>query len=104
MAVQVIFFKPRGSGFGQAPVVGEIRAREAVTIPNTTTATVRDGELVMVLNEETAAVLVAYGSTPDAAATAATAATSAGFPVAAGQVSAPIMATAGSKISVKDVP
>lgn len=104
MAVQVIFFKPAGMGRFDAPAVGEIRCREAVTIPNTTTATVQDGEYVVVLNEEAAAVLVAHGSTPSATATASTPATSAGFPVAAGQVGPAIRPATGAKINVADVP
>lgn len=104
MAVQVIFFTPRGIGSAHAPGVGEIRAREAVSIPGSTTATVQSGEAVVVLNEESAAVLVAHGTTPDATATASTAATSAGYPVPAGQVSPPILAATGAKINVKDVP
>lgn len=104
MAVTVTFFKPKGIGSVHAPGVGEIRARESVTIPGTTTATVQDGECVVVLNEESDAVLVAHGTTPDAAASPATSATSAGFPVATGEVSPPFIPAVGAKINIKDVP
>jgi hypothetical protein len=104
MTVQVIFFKAKGVGSVHSPGVGDITAREAVTIPATTSRAVADGEIVVVLNEETSAVLVAYGTTPDATATASTAATSAGYPVPAGLVSPPIVAPTGAKINVKDVP
>lgn len=104
MTVQVIFFTPRGIASAHAPGVGDIRAREAVTIPGTTTAVAQAGESVVVFNGETSGVLVAHGPTPDATATAATMATSAGFPVAAGQISVPIQPATGSKISVKAVP
>lgn len=104
MTVQVVFFRPQGIGSAHAPGVAGIRVREAVTIPGTTTATVRDGESVVVYNGETGAVFAAHGLTPNATATAATAATTAGFPIPAGQNSPPIQAATGAKINVKAVP
>lgn len=105
MTVQVIFFTPHGIGPTQHALgVGSVRAREAVTIPGTTTATVQSGEAVVVYNGETGGVLVAHGTTPDATATVETAVTSCGFPVAAGQGSTPIMANTGSKVNIKAIP
>ena len=104
MTVQVIFFTPQGIRNPAAPGVGRIRAREAVTIPGTTTTTVADGEAVMVYNGETGAVFAAYGSTPDATATAETSATSAGLPIPAGSLSDVLMPNTGAKINVKAVP
>jgi hypothetical protein len=104
MTVTVSFFKPTSPGAAGAAGVGFIRVRETIAIPGSTTATAEAGEYVVVLNEEASAVLVAHGTTPDAAAAAATSVTTAGFPVEAGAVSPPIVPATGSKINVKDVP
>lgn len=104
MTVQVVFFTPRGVNLSGQPGVGDVRLRETVTIPNTTTATVQLGEAVVVLNGETAPVFAAHGTTPNALATAQTALTTAGFPISTGQVSPPIMAAVGAKIHVAAVP
>lgn len=105
MTVTVCFFTPQGVGpTKDAPGVGYIRAREAITIPGSTTNTVQSGEAVIVFNGETSGVLAAHGTTPDATAATATATTTAGLPVGAGQSSAPIMAATGSKINIKAIP
>lgn len=104
MTVTVTFFTPKGVGSIDAPGVGDIRAREAVTIGSSTTNTVQDGEVVTVYNGETGAILIAHGSTPDAQAATATAATTAGFPVAAAGLSPPIRPLVGSKINAKVIP
>lgn len=86
-----------------APGIGAVRKREAVSAPGVTTATALAGEIIIVANEDGASVLVAIGANPDAAATTATNATSAGFVVPAGQLSSPFVANAGDKVSVKAV-
>jgi hypothetical protein len=55
---------------------------------------------VIIGNAETSMILVAFGTTPDAAATAETAATSAGVPLGAGAVMA-LMVKENDKISAK---
>jgi hypothetical protein len=102
LTVVVSFIKQASRG-SEASGVGKVRVRENITIPGTTTAKVEDGELVIVGNAETSMVAVAFGTTPDAAATASTSATSAGMPVAAGAVSYPIIPATGDKINVKVV-
>lgn len=103
MAVIVSFVRPKGVGSVNAPGIGSVRVRENVTVPGTTTATVQDGEIVIIGNNETTMVAVAHGTTPDAAAAASTSATSAGFPVAAGAVSDPFVPDTGAKINIKAV-
>lgn len=103
MVAHVIFFSPRGIGSIDAPGVGDVRIREAVTVPGTTTAAAKAGEVVMVLNADEAVVLVAHGKSPDAAATTMTPSTSAGFPVRAGDLSQAFLPADGAKINVKAV-
>jgi hypothetical protein len=102
MTVVVSFIKQAARG-SEASGVGQVRVRENIAIPGTTTATLQDGELVIVGNAETSMVAVAFGTTPDAAALAKTGATSAGMPVAAGALSYPIIPAVGDKINVKVV-
>lgn len=102
MTVVVSFIRQAARG-SEASGVGKVRVRENITIPGTTTATVQDGELVIVGNAESSMVAVAFGTTPDAAALASTSATSAGMPVPAGQMGFPIIPTTGDKINVKAV-
>ncbi len=101
MAAHVIFFSPRGVGSIDAPGVGDVRLREAVTVPGATTGVAKAGEVVMIANEDGATILVAHGKTPDAAATTSTPDTSAGFPVQGGSLSPPFLPAAGSKIDIK---
>lgn len=103
MTVVVSFIRPKGVGSVDAPGVGSIRIREDITIPGTTTATVEDGEVVIVGNGETSMVAVAHGITPDAAAAESTHETSAGYPVAAGTVSDPFVPDTGAKINIKAI-
>jgi hypothetical protein len=101
MSVIVTFCKAKGiRGSAQNPAVAEARVRETLALNNSTTATITDGEIVLVGNNESAMILAAFGSTPDAAATAETAQTSAGVPIGAGQVMA-LRPPAGTKINVK---
>lgn len=102
MTVVVSFIKQTARG-SEASGVGQVRIRENITVPGTTTATLLPGELVVVGNAETSMVAVAFGTTPDAAATLATGATSAGLPVPSGGLSYPIIPAFGDKINVKAV-
>lgn len=101
MTAHVLFLSPRGILTRDAPGVGNIRLREVVAPGGVSDAEAAEGEMLMVVNTGDAAVLFAYGSAPDAAALQQTNVSSAGFPVPAGQVSPPVMAQAGSKVSVK---
>lgn len=103
MAVIVSFFKPSGIGSAGAPTIGGCRVMESITVPGTTTATVQDGELVVIGNGESSMVLAAHGTTPDAQATAETSATTAGYPVGAGQLF-PTAPKVGDKINIKALP
>lgn len=100
MTVQVIFFEAKSMGSMDTPGVGAVRLREAVALDGVSTGVVRSGEAVMIFNSEGSAILAAHGSTPNAAATTATGATTAGVPIAADQalVLVPVI---DSKISVK---
>jgi hypothetical protein len=102
MTVYVSFCQPGSIGSIHAPGVGAIRVRESLTIPASTTATFADGELAIVFNGESAPVFIAFGTTPDAAATAASAVTTAGVVVAAGGW-LPIVGKAGDKINAKAI-
>jgi len=101
MTVTVSFVTPAINGSGPGVGIGRVRVKEVVTIPGTTTATALAGEFVLVGNGEATMSAVAFGSTPDAAATAETAATSAGYPVGAGQVSDPFIVKLGDKVNIK---
>lgn len=103
MTVIVSFITPAGIGSVDAPGIGACRIRENITIPGTTSASLLPGEIAIVGNAETAMVAIAFGTSPDAAATSASGSTSAGYPVPAGQNSDPIVAPAGSKINVKAI-
>ncbi len=104
MTVVVSFIQTKGVGSLSAPGIGRVRVRENLTIPATTSASVQDGEIVVVGNAEGSMVAVAFGTVPDGAATAESLpSTSAGYPVASGGVSDPFVPPVGSKINVKAV-
>lgn len=100
MSVIISFVTPKGIGSIHAPGIGTVRVREDESLDGTTTATVAEGEVVIVANNETSMIAVAFGTTPDADATAATAATSAGVAIPAGQ-SLALVPAEGDKINVK---
>lgn len=103
MSVLVSFMTPKATGIGPVTGIGDVRTTETLELGGTTTAQAAANEIVIVANEEAATILVAFGKTPDAAATTETSNTTAGFPVAAGQVSPPIITTKGDKIAVAAV-
>lgn len=103
MSAVVCFVKAVSGGAGTA-AAGRIRKKEVISVPSTSTITAEAGEFAIVMNTETSAILVAYGSTPDAQATTETAATSAGLGIPAGLDSALLgPLAAGDKVNVKTV-
>lgn len=103
MSAVVCFVKAVSGGAGSS-AAGVIRKKEVLTVPSTSTITAEAGEFAIVLNTETTAILVAYGSTPDAQAATATAATTAGLGVPSGLDSALLGPLAlGAKVDVKVV-
>lgn len=103
MAATVCFLSAVSAGGGGA-AAGAIRKKEVLTVPSTSTITADAGEYAIVLNTEETAILVAYGSTPDAQAATATAVTTAGLGVPAGLDSALLGPLAqGAKVNVKTV-
>lgn len=103
MSVVVSFIKPKGVGALGAPGIGSCRAKEVLSLTGTSTGASQEGEVIIVANNETTMILMAFGSVPDAQATAETTKTSAGIPIPAGQVGVTIAAPIGSKINVKTV-
>lgn len=103
MAVVVSFITSAGIGGGAAGV-GRVLAQERLTPPATTARAAQVGETVLIGNGEATFIAVAYGTTPDADATAENLpTTSAGFPVAAGQMGVPFAPGSGQKVNVKVV-
>jgi len=100
MTVSVSFMKPDGIGSINAPGLGRCRTRETITVPGTTTASLEAGEIALLCSGESAVVLAAAGTTPDAQATTATAATQAGVPVPP-NVFVPVVGKVGEKINIK---
>lgn len=103
MSAVVCFVTPRTAG-GGGTAAWRIRKKEVLTVPSTSTITADAGEYAIVLNTETSAILIAYGSTPDAQATAESSVTSAGLGVPSGLESALLGPLAlGDKVSAKTV-
>lgn len=100
----VVSFITSGAIGGNASGVGRVRAQERLAVGATTSTAALAGETVLVGNGETGMIAVAFGSAPDAAATAESGTTSAGFPVAAGTLGIPFSPGAGAKVNVKAVP
>jgi len=101
MSVVVSFLTPKGVGSVSSPGIGDVRVRETLALNGTTTAAANEGEVVIIGNTETSMVFAAFGTTPNAAASASTSATSAGFPIGAGQVTGAILLKKGDKVNVK---
>ncbi len=100
MPVKVSFMTPAYVGDKANLAIGACRICETLTVPATTTASAREGEFILVSSTETATVVCAHGTTPDAAATAQTVATTAGYPIPPNDLT-PIQANVGDKINVK---
>jgi hypothetical protein len=103
VTVVVNFCKARGiDGAYAAPELSEIRKRENITIPATTSNAIEDGEVVIIYNGEANPIAVAFGTAPDADATSSTSSTSAGLAIAAnGSIS--LYPPNGSTINVKSM-
>lgn len=100
----VVSFIQGTSIIGSTYGIGRVVAQERVTVPGSTSRAALAGEIVLVGNGEASMVAVAYGTTPDAAATAENLpTTSAGFPVGPGQVSVPLYPGPGNKVNIKVV-
>jgi hypothetical protein len=103
MSAVVSFLRPATGGAG-VQAAWKIRKKEVLAVGSATTATAEAGEIAVVLNTETEAILVAFGSTPDAQAATETSATSAGIGVPTGLTSPALgPLNAGDKISAKVV-
>jgi hypothetical protein len=103
MSAVVSFVKAVSSG-GGGTAAGGIRKKEVLTVPSTSTITANKGEFAIVLNTEATAILVAFGSTPDAQAATATSATTAGIGIPSG-FDSPLLGplAQGDKVDVKVV-
>ena len=101
MSAVVCFLRVSPAG-GGASSAWKIRKKEVLSVAGTSTITATEGEFAIVLNTEATAILVAYGSTPDAQAATETSATSAGLGVPSGLDSALLGPLAqGDKVNVK---
>lgn len=100
MPVKVSFMRPAFVGSISTLVQGACRLSETVTVPGTTAASAQDGEFIVLFSTESVGVVAAHGSTPDAAATVATALTSAGYGVGP-LVDKPVQAQTGDKVNIK---
>jgi|SRR5882724_538499 len=107
MTVTVSFVIPSpiagvaGSGVG----INRVRVQERLTVGNSTAGATLFGDVVIVGNSEAGMIAVAYGTTPDAAATTENLpTTSAGFPIGPGQIGVPLQIPAGNKINAKAIP
>jgi hypothetical protein len=99
MPVSVSFCRPRN--INSAPVFGRVLSRESLDIDETTAGAANSGDSALIYNGTDAAVLLAHGTAPDAAATAANGVvTSAGYALGAGQ-SMLVILEVGDKINVK---
>lgn len=100
MPVKVSFMRPGTLGSVDAVAVGSCRICETITVPGSTTAAAQPGEIVVLVSTEGTPVVCAHGTTPDAAATAQTAATTAGYGVTSDSMVA-IAVQSGDRINIK---
>lgn len=97
MPLKVAFMKPAYAGSIYNLATGFCRASETLSAGVASTTTALDGEIMLILSTEAAAIVVAVGITPNGAASAATGTTSAGFPVPP-NVLIPVQCRGGDKI------
>lgn len=100
MPVKVSFMRPAFVGDKANLAFGSCRICETLTVPASTTASAQDGEFIVISSTEAATVVCAHGTTPDGAATAETAETTAGYPVPPSQVYI-IQPKVGDKVNAK---
>lgn len=103
MTVVVSYITPARVG-GEDQGIGNITRQERITVPGTTSQPTKTGEVVIIANGESGLVAAAWGSAPDADATDASATTTAGCPIAAGQMGIPFAPGGGKLINIKAVP
>lgn len=102
MTATVAFIKTGSPPGVPGVAIARVRAMETISVPGSTTTTAEDGEMIIIGNGEALMIRAAFGTTPDADATAENGAvTSAGFSIPAGQVSIPIAAVSGAKVNLK---
>lgn len=101
MPALVSFIRHGGLGSVHVRGISGARVTESVALNGTTTAVAQSEEAVFVANTEASMIRVAWGSTPDAAATAETEQTSAGLAVPAGGISDVIIPKPGDKFNAK---
>lgn len=100
MSVDVVFQLPAGVGSVDNLAIGSAARYETVAAAATGSLTALDGEMAVLFNTSASdLVYVAHGPTPNAAATAATAATSARYPLPP-RVLVPVAVKAGDKFAV----
>lgn len=103
MTVVVSFITSGGIASGVSGI-GRVRAQERIAVGGTTATAAQVGETVLIGNGEANMIAVAWGTAPDAAATAENGTvTSAGYPIGAGMVGIPVVPGAGAKINAKAV-
>lgn len=103
MSIVVSFMSAgRLAGSSGSVGIGRCRARETLTLGSgvTTSTAAQEGEIALVHSTEASTILGAKGATPDAAATAASSASDAGFPIPAGEM-LPVDVQAGEKLNFK---
>lgn len=100
MPAVISFISTDGASSINVQLISDVRVTESKAIPGTTTAAAVGREAALIVNTEASAIMVAWGTTPDAAALAKTALTTAGVCIPSGQsivVALPI----GAKINAK---
>jgi hypothetical protein len=100
MPLIVSFGKPAYIGSIGTIGLGRVRISETVALDGVSAAAASDGEIAIITNTEASAIGIAMGTTPDAAALNATAATSARTAIGSGQTFV-VSVEAGDKISAK---
>ncbi|WP_414899350.1 hypothetical protein [Rhizobium cremeum] len=101
MAVWVTFFRSKAFAHIANQGVGDIVAREKITVPGTTARAVEYGEMVAVTNGEGSEILVAFGKAPDAATLTATVNSGAGFAIPSALCYPFFAPNIGDKVNVK---
>ena len=100
MAVYVSFVQLAFANQFDVQLISGIRATEALTVPDTTEIVAVDGEVALVKNDDDVTRLIAWGTTPDGAAVASTAATTAGLALRSGEAVL-LRVPRGAKVNAK---
>ncbi len=97
MPLKVSFMRPAYAGSIDVLALGPCRVCETLSAGVISTNSAQDGEIMMVLSTEAAPIVIAIGTTPNGAATAATQETTAGMPLPA-NVLVPIQCRVGDRV------